>query len=168
MRGRRRTGSRLSGPSSLCAAGTFTSNAPPSPCSWRKSKSARDRIAGRRILARQRPRLPCSPGGRSASGPLAPAVERTVAAEGYTLVTAEDALWIIGADPNGALYGVGRLLRNVDWAPGKLRLVATQLTTAPDDSAVATSWATARRRTATTPGRPKCTTSTSASWPSSA
>lgn len=68
-------------------------------------------------------------------GRPAPAAVRTDAAEGYTLVTAEDALWIIGADPNGALYGVGRLLRNVDWAPGKLRLVAPlNLTTAPDDS----------------------------------
>ncbi|MBX3178133.1 MAG: hypothetical protein KF886_12275 [Candidatus Hydrogenedentes bacterium] len=68
-------------------------------------------------------------------GRPAPAAERTAAAEGYALVTAEDTLWIIGADPKGALYGVGRLLRNLDWAPGRLRLAAPlNLTTAPDDS----------------------------------
>lgn len=64
-----------------------------------------------------------------------PAAERANTADGYTLVTAEDAIWIMGADPNGALYGVGRLLRNLDWAPGKLKLVAPlNLTSAPDDS----------------------------------
>jgi hypothetical protein len=33
-------------------------------------------------------------------------------------------VWILGADPRGALYGAGRLLRELDWAKGKLALPA--------------------------------------------
>jgi len=31
-------------------------------------------------------------------------------------------VWVIGADARGALYGVGALLRNLDWAKGKIRV----------------------------------------------
>ena len=73
--------------------------------------------------------------GDTLAGKIAPAVERTDAAEGYTLATDGDAIWIMGADPHGALYGVGRLLRNLDWSKGSLKLDAPlNLTTAPDDS----------------------------------
>jgi hypothetical protein len=44
-------------------------------------------------------------------------------AEGYR-ICAEDGktIWVIGADPRGALFGVGQLLRRLDWAHGKLTL----------------------------------------------
>ena len=39
--------------------------------------------------------------------------------EGYRLFAAADGtVWVIGADPRGALYGVGALLRNLAWAKG--------------------------------------------------
>jgi len=41
-------------------------------------------------------------------------------------------VWVAGADPRGALYGVGALLRHVDWAQGRLRVPAgLDIATAP-------------------------------------
>jgi len=76
-----------------------------------------------------------SGGGTTHGGTPTPSVARTDAPEGYTLATADKALWIMGADPSGALYGVGRVLRNLAWAPGALTLTAPlDLTTSPDDT----------------------------------
>lgn len=64
-----------------------------------------------------------------------PQGEGVAAPEGYRIVTTEDAVWIIGVDPQGALYGAGKLLRTLDWSPGSLALVAPlNLATSPDDS----------------------------------
>ena len=55
-------------------------------------------------------------------------------AEGYRIVTANDrpTLWIIGADARGMLFGVGRLLRELDWASGAVSLPrAIDIATAP-------------------------------------
>jgi hypothetical protein len=47
-------------------------------------------------------------------------------AEGYRLVTERNAgspvVWITGADARGALFGAGRLLREIDWARGSFWL----------------------------------------------
>ncbi|MEO8027547.1 MAG: hypothetical protein ABI823_13790, partial [Bryobacteraceae bacterium] len=44
-------------------------------------------------------------------------------AEGYRLVGEKNGVvWILGADPRGALFGVGRLLRELDWATASLSL----------------------------------------------
>ena len=54
-------------------------------------------------------------------------------AEGYR-VWAEDGrvVWVIGADARGTLFGVGQLLRRLDWAHGKLTLsTPLDLATAP-------------------------------------
>lgn len=56
-----------------------------------------------------------------------PSAARITKAEGYGIVTdtsdaARPVIWIVGADPRGALYGVGRLLRGVDWSKGALSL----------------------------------------------
>lgn len=41
-------------------------------------------------------------------------------------------LWVLGADPRGALYGVGAFLRNLDFAKGQIRVAASlDLATAP-------------------------------------
>lgn len=52
--------------------------------------------------------------------------------EGYRLEADAGALavWIVGADPRGALYGAGGLLRHLDWAKGRAAL--------PGDLAIAT------------------------------
>jgi len=58
-------------------------------------------------------------------------------AEGYRLCvdTANAAcptVWIIGADARGTLYGVGALLRNLDWAKGSVRVSSSlDIATAP-------------------------------------
>jgi len=46
--------------------------------------------------------------------------------EGYR-VLAEDGktVWVVGADPRGALFGVGRLLRSIEWARGAARISAS-------------------------------------------
>ncbi len=49
--------------------------------------------------------------------------------EGYRLYvdsrrSGPPAVWVLGADPRGALYGVGALLRNLDWAEGRAALAA--------------------------------------------
>jgi hypothetical protein len=48
-------------------------------------------------------------------------------ADGYRLYVDENGsaapiVWIIGADPRGTLYGVGELLRKLDWSQGRLSL----------------------------------------------
>ena len=59
------------------------------------------------------------------------------AAEGYRLVVDASAaetpvVWVLGADARGTLYGVGALLRQLDWAEGVARIPATlDVTTAP-------------------------------------
>lgn len=56
-------------------------------------------------------------------------------AESYTIVTTDRDVLIDGADPNGILYGVGRLLRNLDWREASLKLVAPlNVVSSPDDS----------------------------------
>ncbi len=41
-------------------------------------------------------------------------------------------VWVLGADPRGALYGVGALLRNLDWAKGTVRIASSlDIATAP-------------------------------------
>ncbi len=65
----------------------------------------------------------------------APKASLTDVPEGYTIETGEHSIWIVGADPSGVLYGVGRLLRNVAWSEGSLSLVTPlNLSSAPDDS----------------------------------
>ncbi len=56
--------------------------------------------------------------------------------EGYLLRVdssgPDPTVWIVGADPRGALYGVGAFLRNVDWAKGRLAIEADlYIATAP-------------------------------------
>lgn len=65
----------------------------------------------------------------SLAGRSVPKVDRETRSEGWTLHTAPGSsegstgeVWILGADPNGALYGVGKLLRSLDWKQGKVRL----------------------------------------------
>ncbi|MFP6584921.1 MAG: glycoside hydrolase family 20 zincin-like fold domain-containing protein [Candidatus Hydrogenedentota bacterium] len=46
-------------------------------------------------------------------------------AEGYRLYAdADDNIWILGADARGTLYGVGDLLRNLEWGKGVVSLSA--------------------------------------------
>ncbi len=58
--------------------------------------------------------------------------------EGYGLATDvsrpdHPVLWIVGTDPRGALFGVGRVLRNLACRPNSVRLIAPlNLTSAPD------------------------------------
>ena len=57
-------------------------------------------------------------------------------AEGYRLFVEPDpastVVWIVGADPRGALFGAGRLLRELDWSPGDLWLPSPlDIATAP-------------------------------------
>jgi hypothetical protein len=53
--------------------------------------------------------------------------------EGYRLwAENEHTVWVLGADPRGALFGVGQLLRRLDWGPGKAGLPASlDIATAP-------------------------------------
>ena len=54
-------------------------------------------------------------------------------AEGYRIcVENSKTVWVIGADARGALFGVGQLLRRLDWAHSKLTLPSSlDLATAP-------------------------------------
>ena len=78
--------------------------------------------------------------GREAAlqGVPVPREARTEQAEGYGLVTDRSrpnrpVLWIVGADPRGALFGVGRVLRNLQCRRGSVRLdTPLNLTDAPD------------------------------------
>ncbi len=64
-----------------------------------------------------------------------PVQEAATAPESYTIVTTGSDILIDGADPQGILYGVGRLLRNLDWSKGSLKLVAPlNVSSSPDDS----------------------------------
>ncbi|HOD49906.1 MAG TPA: PKD domain-containing protein [Candidatus Hydrogenedentes bacterium] len=60
-----------------------------------------------------------------------------LSAEGYHLfvearTTGPTVVWAIGADPRGVLYGVGKLLRSLDWTTGAATLpAAPNITTAP-------------------------------------
>lgn len=57
--------------------------------------------------------------------------------EGYRLWVdnasgAAPIVWVLGADARGTLYGVGQLLRRIDWAPGRISLPASlDIATAP-------------------------------------
>ncbi len=56
--------------------------------------------------------------------------------EGYRLYLDQSSspgtLWVIGADPRGTLFGVGQLIRSLEWSPGKVSLASPlDLTTAP-------------------------------------
>ncbi len=55
-----------------------------------------------------------------------------VAAEGFHLATTESGITIAGADARGALYGVGYLLRQLEWSAGKLAVPSgIEIATAP-------------------------------------
>ena len=56
--------------------------------------------------------------------------------EGYRLVVDTDSaspvVWILGADPRGAFFGVGRLLQELEWSKGRVQLpVPLDIATAP-------------------------------------
>lgn len=57
--------------------------------------------------------------------------------EGYRICVeqrrrGESLVWIVGADARGVLFGVGRLLRLLDWGPGRASLAeATDIATSP-------------------------------------
>ena len=54
--------------------------------------------------------------------------------DGYRLCVdnASNVVWVLGADARGALYGVGALLRHLDWEEGKARLPSSlDVATAP-------------------------------------
>ncbi|MFN7937676.1 MAG: hypothetical protein U0R19_30385 [Bryobacteraceae bacterium] len=60
-------------------------------------------------------------------------------AEGFRLLLdatpAHPVVWIAAADPRGALYGVGQLLRRLDWSKGKLELAGPlDITTSPESA----------------------------------
>src|ERR1019366_6584645 len=54
-------------------------------------------------------------------------------AEGYRICVEDSkTIWVIGADARGTLFGVGQLLRRLDWEHGKLKLaIPLDLATAP-------------------------------------
>src|SRR5579871_6223175 len=73
----------------------------------------------------------------SLHGVPAPKEAHSLKAEGYNLTTdlsrpGHPTLWIAGADPRGALFGVGRVLRNLACRTGSVHLLApVNLTSAP-------------------------------------
>jgi hypothetical protein len=75
---------------------------------------------------------------RELFGRAVPRAARIAKAEGYGIVTdvrsaEHPIIWIVGADPRGALFGAGRLLRNLACAPSAVRLISPlNLTTSPD------------------------------------
>lgn len=61
--------------------------------------------------------------------------ETTARSEGFRLWVDGSVVWVVGADARGALYGVGHLLRQLNWAKGKLELPASlDVTTSPMSS----------------------------------
>ena len=69
-------------------------------------------------------------------GKAVPKRLRTTKPDGYGIATDTSepgtVVWIVGSDPRGALYGVGRVLRNLDWDDGSAHLFkALNLVTAP-------------------------------------
>lgn len=74
-------------------------------------------------------RLPLSDTG---SGPLISISSGAkLPAEGFHLRADSQSIRIEGADARGALYGVGYLLRHVQWGQGKLTIAAMDITSAP-------------------------------------
>ncbi len=63
--------------------------------------------------------------------PSAPGLKR----EGYRICVEQEAgpvVWVIGADARGVLFGVGRLLRLLDWGPSRAALAdTTDIATSP-------------------------------------
>jgi hypothetical protein len=69
----------------------------------------------------------CSGGSGGVAGRDAPDGVEATAPEGYAIATdlsepGHPVLWILGADGRGALFGVGRVLRAVEWEKGSVRL----------------------------------------------
>jgi hypothetical protein len=70
-------------------------------------------------------------------GKAVPAHLLTTKPEGYAIATnvsrsGQPVIWIVGADPRGALCGVGCLLRHLHWTTGSVRLVEPlNIVTAP-------------------------------------
>jgi hypothetical protein len=69
-------------------------------------------------------------------GRSVPVSPRSSRPEGYRLLASDQApspvVWVIGSDPRGVLFGVGRLLRELNWSRGTLELArAIDVTTAP-------------------------------------
>jgi hypothetical protein len=85
--------------------------------------------------------------------------------EGYRLfVDKNNVVWVTGKDPRGTLYGVGALLRHLDWDDGKATLRADlDIATAPSYPIRATNWDSARRPTPGMPGHQLSLISISAS-----
>ena len=54
--------------------------------------------------------------------------------DGFSIFTddAASTLWIVGADARGLLYGVGYLLRNLEWGSGRAAVPALDITTSPE------------------------------------
>ncbi len=82
--------------------------------------------AAREVPVWSRP-IPASPGeGAPESRPEGFRLYADLQSEPATTV------WVLGADARGALFGVGALLRNLDWANGQLRVsTALNLSTSP-------------------------------------
>ena len=78
-----------------------------------------------------------SGGDKTLHGTPVPARLQTTKPEGYGVATdssrpGKTIVWVVGASPRGALYGVGHLLRNLRWDKGTARLVSPlALVTAP-------------------------------------
>jgi hypothetical protein len=91
--------------------------------------------------------------------------------EGYRILTRGDdrAVLVVGNDPRGVLFGIGRLLRELRMTRGRVFLPAGSGSRPRRAIPCAgTSWATAPRRTPTTAGTSTSGSATSATWPSSA
>lgn len=62
----------------------------------------------------------------------APGLEAGAGPEGYRLLVDGATVWILGADARGTLYGVGALLRKLDWGPKRAHIPASlDIATAP-------------------------------------
>ena len=76
--------------------------------------------------------------GSAIGGKVVPERARIAAPEGYGIASdttnpERPVVWIAGADPRGALFGVGRLLRSLEWHKGSVRLSEPHnLVSAPD------------------------------------
>jgi len=77
-------------------------------------------------------------GSDTVVGRAVPANIRPDREDGYGIATdvldpARPVVWVVGADERGALYGVGHLLRNLDWSEGAARLPhPIRVVTAPE------------------------------------
>jgi hypothetical protein len=76
--------------------------------------------------------------GADLHGLAAPGTSGDTRPEGYRIITdtsrpGRPVLWVVGADPRGSLFGVGRVLRNLACRRDSVRLVAPlNLSSAPD------------------------------------